>query len=137
MSAYDNRWQRMFPHYFLQRFHAIHAWHVEVERNHVGLQVRDLFQRKCAVHRRSYNLDRALAFNQLRDQLPHKRGVVDNENSNWLLHTAAPTPVARDNDGNGALAGILTLATRSNSAGVLRMRTTAPSPMMDAPLTRS
>src|SRR4051794_4358440 len=54
---------------FLQRFNAIHARHLEIECHDVGLEFRDLLQRKRAIHRGTDNMDRAVALQYLRDQL--------------------------------------------------------------------
>src|SRR5439155_22652875 len=57
------------------------------------------------------------------DQLPHEGGVIDDENSDALAHAIAPSGVARES--------------RERTAETFKMRTTVPSPRMEAPLTRS
>src|SRR3982074_1459201 len=83
----------------------------------------DLFQRKCTIHSRADDLDRRVAFENCGNQLPHERGIIDDEDSNALAHAMAPRGVARER--------------RESTAGTFRINTTVPSPRMEAPLTRS
>src|SRR5208283_280382 len=74
-----------------------------------------------AVH--AGHLDVGIAFENNGDQLPHEGGIIDHQNSDALSHAMAPKGKDRDN--------------RVRMAGTFKIRTTVPSPRMDAPLTRS
>src|SRR5215831_845931 len=101
---------------------SVHAWHIEIERNDVGLQLFQFLEAHFAVHRRSHYFDRRVVQQSFGNKLPHECRIVDNEDTCLRPHAIAPT------------AGIL--ARRDTTAGMLRINTTVPSPRIDAPLTK-
>src|SRR6184192_2205662 len=123
MRAKENDRQRSAPHDEAQRFHTVHAGHFQIERDHIRLELFNLFQCEGAVHGRANHFDGRIACKNCGDQFPHESGIIDNENSDTIAHAIAPSGVARDS--------------RERTAGTLRMRTTVPSPRMEAPLTKS
>src|SRR5882724_7158886 len=123
MSAEENDRERSAPHDEAQRFHAIHAGHVQVQGDHIRLQLFNFFQRKCAVHSGANNFYRRFARQDRGDQFPHESGIIDDENSDTVAHAIAPRGFAR--------------ASRERTAGTFKIRTTVPSPRMEAPLTKS
>src|SRR5450432_1609272 len=78
---------------------------------------------KVAVHGGTDDFDVGITFKDQRDQLPHQGGIVDDQNSHAFLHAIAPSGRER--------------VSRERIAETLRIRTTVPSPRMEAPLTRS
>src|SRR6202048_2945171 len=83
----------------------------------------DFFQRERAIHGRADDFDGRIPFEDRGNKLPHKRGIIDDQNSDALAHAIAPREVARER--------------RESTAGTFRISTTVPSPRMEAPLTRS
>src|SRR5580704_13063755 len=105
-----------------QHFDAVHARHFEVESDHMRMQLSDFFQSECAVHCSAHYFNLRIASEDLRNHLAHQRRIIDDENSDALAHAVAPS---------GAFDIFeMTVAT-------LRIKTTVPSPRIDAPLTRS
>src|SRR5258708_30418674 len=123
MSAEENDRERSAPHDEAQRFNAIHAGHVQVQGDHIGLQLFNFFQRKCAVHSGANNFNGRFARQNRGNQFPHESGIIDDENSDTVAHAIAPRGFAR--------------ASRERTAGTFKIRTTVPSPRMEAPLTKS
>src|SRR5271169_966011 len=123
MGAEKNDGHGSAAHDQAERLHAIHAGHFEVESDDVGMQLFDLFQGESAVHSRADNLDGRVAGKDRWNELPHKCGIVDDENSDAGAHAIAPRGTARER--------------RERTAGTFRMSTTVPSPSIEAPLTRS
>src|SRR5881394_599735 len=123
MRAEKDDGQRCAVHDEAQHFHAVHARHFEIERNNIGLEFLDLLERESAIHRRADNLYGGVTREDRGNQLPHERGIVYDEDSDALAHAIAPRGVARER--------------RERIAGTFRIRTTVPSPRMEAPLTRS
>src|SRR4029077_13691647 len=117
----NRRWPA--AHDQTQRLHPIHARHFEVQRDYVRVQLLDFLQRERAVHGRTNDLDRWISFEDRGNELPHERGIIDDQDSNTPAHAMAPRGVARER--------------RDNTAGTLRISTTVPAPRMEAPLTRS
>src|SRR5580704_4294650 len=106
-----------------ESFHAVHAGHFEIESDDIGMQLFDFLQSERAVHRRADNFDGGVAGEDCGNEFPHEGGIVDDENSDAGIHAIAPRGTARER--------------RERTAGTFRMRTTVPSPRIDAPLTRS
>src|ERR1700675_3972910 len=102
---------------------AVHAGHFEIESDDIGIQLVDLFQRESAVHSCADNFDGRIAGEDRGNKLPHEGGIVDDENSDAGAQGMARRGTARER--------------RERTAGTFRMRTTVPSPRMEAPLTRS
>src|SRR5712664_2024523 len=100
-----------------------HARHFQIERHDIRLKLFNFFQSKCAVHRGSDDFDGRIARENRGNQFPHQRGIVNDEDSNTFCHAMAPSGFARER--------------RDRTAGTFKMRTTVPSPRMDAPLTKS
>src|SRR5712672_1418107 len=106
-----------------QCFQAINSRHFQVERDDVWVELFDFLQREGAIHSGAHHFDGGIPLQDGGDELPHQRGIVDDEYSDALAHAIAPKGVARER--------------RERTAGTLRIRTTVPSPRMEAPLTRS
>src|SRR6266481_5728457 len=123
MSAEENDRQRGAPHDEAQGLHAIHPRHLQIECHDIRLQLFNLLQREGAVHGRAYHFDGRFAREDRGDKLPHESGVIHDENSDALAHAIAPSGVARES--------------RERTAETFKIRTTVPSPRMEAPLTRS
>src|ERR1700747_112586 len=115
--------KRSTAHDHAQRFHAVHARHFQVQRNHVGTQLFNLLERERAIHGGAHDFDGRVALQDVGDELAHERGIIHHENSNAFTHAIAPRGIARER--------------RERTAGTLRINTTVPSPRMDAPLTKS
>src|SRR5208337_3809383 len=144
-------------HDFFQRINPVQSGHFEVERHHIGRQVPDFLQRKIAVDRRTHDLDRVILFEDIGNQLAHQSRVIHHQNPHWLSHAwppfvpracvsavAIPTGLAFTCAMLESRPSIRALATsarprlkRSIRAIMFRMRTTLPSPRIEAPLTRS
>src|SRR6266478_3696813 len=123
MSAEENDRQGSAPHDEAQGLDAVHARHLEIEGHDIGLELFNFFQRECAVHGGTDNFDRRIARQDRGNQFPHESGIIDDEDSDAFAHAMAPSGLARER--------------RERTAGTFRMRTTVPSPRMEAPLTRS
>src|SRR4029077_11873015 len=108
-----------------ESFHAVHARHFQIEGDNVGAQLLDFFQSESAVHCRAHDFDGRIAGEHSGNQLPHQSGIINDKNADAaaLAHAIAPSGATRER--------------RERMAGTLRMRTTVPSPRMEAPLTRS
>src|SRR4029077_12158089 len=144
------------PHDFFQGVDSVQSGHFQIERHHLRRQVVDFLQRKIAVHRRAHNLDRVIPFENVGNQLAHQSRIIHHQDSHWLSHAWPPAvPRARVSlvctpplvfvwtalDSRSAIRGPFASARprvkRSIRAIMFRMRTTLPSPRIDAPLTRS
>src|SRR6266852_77401 len=123
MRTEKNDRNRRALHDQAERLHTIHAGHFEVESNDVGAQFFNFLQRECAIHSRSDNFDGRIARKDRGNQFPHQSGIVNDENADAFAHAIAPSGVARER--------------RERTAGTFKIRTTVPSPRMEAPLTRS
>src|SRR5580700_2074575 len=123
MGAEEYDWHGSTAHDQTESFHAVHAGHFEIERDDIGMQLFDFLQSERAVHGRAHNFYGNVAGEDRGNEFPHKGGIVDDENSDAGAHAIAPRGTARER--------------RERTAGTFRMRTTVPSPRMDAPLTRS
>ena len=91
MRAEQNHGKRSAAHDQAQRLHAVHARHFQIQCDDVGTKLFDLFQRECAVHRRAHHFDRGIAGEDRRDELPHERRIIDNENADLFAHAMAPS----------------------------------------------
>src|SRR6266481_8012900 len=123
MRAEDDYRKGRATHNRAQGFQAVHARHFEVEGDDVRLEFSDLAQGEGAVHGGADDLDVRIALEDHGNQLPHESGIVDDQDSDAFFHAIAPR--GRDRD------------SRERIAGTLRIRTTVPSPRIEAPLTRS
>src|SRR5271169_2849773 len=123
MGAKENDRHRSATHDQAESFHAVHPGHFEIESDDVGMQLFNFFQGESAVHGRANDFDGGVASKDRGNEFPHEGGIVDDENSDAGAHAIAPKGTARER--------------RERTAGTLRMRTTVPSPRMEAPLTRS
>src|SRR5229473_1386113 len=121
-AEHDHR-QRRAAHNQAQRFHSVHPRHFQVECDDVGMKLLDFLQREGAVHRRTHHFDGWVALENRGDELAHQCGIIDDEDADPLAHAIAPRGVARDS--------------RERTAGTFKIKTTVPSPRIEAPLTRS
>ncbi len=69
-----------------QHLHAVHAGHVEVHGDHVGLQLFELAHPKAAIHGGTNHFDGAVAFQDLRNELAHERGVIHYQHAQFAVH---------------------------------------------------
>src|SRR6266852_3053413 len=123
MSAKENDRQGGVAHDEAQRLHAVHAGHLQIKGYDIRAQLGNFFQRECSVHGGANNLDGRIARKDRGNQFPHESGIIDDEDSDELAHAIAPSGVARESS--------------DRIAGTFRMRTTVPSPSIEAPLTKS
>src|SRR5258707_922988 len=123
MRTEKNDRNRRALHDQAERLHPIHAGHFEVESDDVGAQFFNFLQRECAIHGRSDHFDGRISGKNRGNQFPHQSGIVNDENADAFAHAIAPRGVARER--------------RERTAGTFKIRTTVPSPRIEAPLTRS
>src|SRR5438270_12462181 len=117
----------MVAHDLSQSLHAIHARHFEVECHYVGPKLFNFLQAKRTVHRCADNFNLGIPRENAGDELAHQRRVVDHEYPHFGGGAHAVTA--------SAIAGAL--PSRATTVERFRMRTTFPSPRIEAPLTRS
>ena len=77
-------------HDLAQERHAVHVRHLDVERDDVGIERLDPLARDMGIGRRADHLDLGIGRQQRRQQLPHHRGVVDDENPYRCAHVVTP-----------------------------------------------
>src|SRR5712671_3797379 len=123
MSAEHDHRHGSAAHDQAEGFQTVHPRHFEVEGDDVGVELLDFLQREGAIHGGADHFDGRIPLQDGGDELPHQRGIIDDEYSDALAHAIAPKGVARER--------------RERTAGTLRIKTTVPSPRMEAPLTRS
>src|ERR1700693_1989505 len=123
MRAEHDYRQWSAAHDHSQRFDAVHARHFQVQRNHIRTQLSDFTQGKSSIHRGTDNFNIRIPLQNNWNQFPHQRGIIDNQDSDSILHAMAPRGIDRDN--------------RVSTAGTFRINTTVPSPRIEAPLTKS
>src|SRR5215472_7297064 len=87
------------------------------------MQFRDFLQPQQAVHRRPYDFDRRVTLQHMRNQFPHQGGIIHDQYADALFHPT--TSSARF------------LVKCETTAGTFRIKTTVPSPRIEAPLTKS
>src|SRR5438105_1923207 len=130
MRAHDNHRDFVGARDLPQSFHAIHARHVEIECDHMRPQLLDLLQPERAIHGRAHYFDGFIALQNLRNQLAHERGIIYHQNSHLFAHAVAPFLMT-------AADAARALPSLDTTAEMFRIKTTVPSPRMEAPLTRS
>ena len=67
--------------------------HLDVERDDVGIERFDALPRDVGIGGRPDDDDFRISFEQARQQLPHDRGIVDDQDADWCLaifHSAFP-----------------------------------------------
>src|ERR1700683_1743012 len=84
----------MRTHDFFQGIDAIHARHFQIECDHVRLQLFNLFQAEASIHRGSNYLDGRVSFEDLRDELSHKGGIIHYQHAYFHARFHACTPPA-------------------------------------------
>src|SRR3954471_19977186 len=119
----------MKPHDLSQRLHAVHAWHLQVQRDHMRMQFLNLLQSELAIHCCTNHFDGRILFQHLRNKFSHQCGIVNDKYFCRAAHAVAPAPLAVVCD--RARPSFETTACTS------RINTTVPSPRIEAPLTRS
>src|SRR6185437_7883894 len=95
MGAEKNDGQAVAARDFAHHGDSVHAWHFEIQSDDMRLQLGDFFQAEGAVHGGADDFDGAVALEDLRNELPHESGIVDDENANRLAHAMAPSAGAR------------------------------------------
>ena len=63
----------------LEEFDAVHLGHLDIQDDDVGIAARDLLERENAVHRLVGDLQSRRRLDDLRDEVSHEGGVVDDE----------------------------------------------------------
>ena len=81
MGADNNHRQLVPPHDLLKHFQTAHAGHLEIESYHLGLQIVDFFQAEVSVHGGADYLDGSVSLDNLWNQLPHERGIIDDQDA--------------------------------------------------------
>src|SRR6267142_3320391 len=122
MSAEENDGQWRAAHDEAERLYSVHTRHFQVQCDNVRLKLFNLLQRERAIHGGPDDLDVRVARKNNGDQLPHQRGIIHYENADAFAHAIAPSGVARER--------------RERTAGTFKIRTTVPSPRIEAPLTK-
>ena len=87
---HDHR-HRAQRHELLKEGDAVHARHLDVERQHVGIKLLDLLARDDRIGNGAYNLDIGIGGQHAANQLPHQCGIVGDKYADWLLtHLVSP-----------------------------------------------
>jgi len=89
----DHHGQRVMLHELGQKRQAVHAGHLQVERDDVGLQFNDLVTGDIGVHRRPDDLNVVVARQLFGDHLAHHRRIVDDQHPDHGI-TPVPQPCA-------------------------------------------
>src|SRR5579862_6963754 len=118
---YDWHWRT--PHDLTQSLQAIHPRHFQIERDHVGMKLLDFYQRERAIHSSRYDFDGRITLENCGNKFPHESGIIHYENAYSFAHAMASRGVVR--------------AKRVATAATLIIKTTVPSPRIEAPLTKS
>ncbi len=71
-------------HQLGQEREPVHARHLDIQRQHVGAELRDLLARHVGVHRAPDHLDVGALRELLRQHLPHDRRVVDDKDADHV-----------------------------------------------------
>jgi hypothetical protein len=79
--THDHHRQRMVLHQDPQERQAVHPRHLEVERQHVGIEPGDLLSGHVGVARRAHHLDLGIRRERVGDRLADERRVVDDEHA--------------------------------------------------------
>src|SRR5205814_10428579 len=90
----------------------------------LGLELLDFLQPKCSVHSSSHYFNVTIALQNLRNQLAHERGIIYHQHPDLLTHAVAPM-------------ALRIRASREITLAIFKIRTTVPSPRIEAPLTIS
>ena len=79
--AHDDHRQRMVRHQLAQEGQAVHARHLDVERDHVRLVLQDQVARDERIRREADHLHVRLGLERVGEHPPHDRGIVDDEDA--------------------------------------------------------
>ncbi len=74
-------------HDLAQEGHAVHERHLDVEGDDIGMKRLDALARDVRIGRGADHLDLRIGRQQRRQQLPHQRGIVDDENTYLRMRT--------------------------------------------------
>src|SRR5260370_33167792 len=88
-ADHDDR-QPPASHDFFQSIDPVQSGHFQVERHYLRRQFFDFLQSKMTVHRRTYNLDRVIPFEDIGNQLAHQSRVIHHQNPHRLSHAWPP-----------------------------------------------
>ena len=80
-TADHDRRQRMEMHQLLQKRQPVHARHLDIQRQHIRPQRQDLVPRHVGIRRRAHDLDIRLPRQRIRQNAPHDRRIVDNQDA--------------------------------------------------------
>src|SRR6202049_1611604 len=123
MSADDDHRDLVAAHNAAEHFEAVHPGHLQIERHNIRAQLSNFLNAQQAVHGGSHHLNGWIALQHLWNQFPHQRGIVHHQNANRLPHVDTSRTRFR--------------VRCETTDGTFRIKTTVPSPRIDAPLTRS
>ncbi len=82
-GAHDNR-HGMQSHEVAQEFQAIHARHLDVQRQYIRVQRLDHVARHDGIFRRADDFDLFVRGEDFREQPPNHQGIVDDQNANFF-----------------------------------------------------
>ena len=89
----DDGWrQRVLPRKRLQRLQAGHHRHAHVHQHHVGLGLRDEFDRLLAVGGLGHHFDAVVEGQQRADALPHQCLIVHQTDADHVVASQSPEP---------------------------------------------
>src|SRR5579859_3931598 len=140
-ADHDHR-NAVAAHDLLQHVEAAHARHFEIKGDDLRLEFLNLLQTEVAVHGGADHVNRVVGFDNLRNQLAHERGIIDDQDADWRCCHCITSGnlfwIFRAGITGGAAALLPTGAVkRSTTAARFMISTTRPSPRIDAPLTKS
>src|SRR5215469_8629725 len=143
MGADHDHRNPVLLHDLFQHVQPAHARHFQIEGDHLRAQVFDLLQPKVPIDRGAHHPNRVIGLENLRNDFPHQRRVIDDEHPNWFCAHGPTSDNAREflwvckrRSPEGARSDCGAVK-RSTTAGKFMINTTRPSPRMEAPLTRS
>ena len=87
--THDHHRQRMMLHEDPEKREAVHPRHLEVERQHVGIEGDDLLAGHVGITGGTHHLDLRILAQGVADRLADERRIVDDEDSNPLFRAVA------------------------------------------------
>ena len=72
-------------HQLLKKGDAVHARHLDVERQHIGVKLLDLLARDDWIGNGAHHLDFRIGGQHAANHVPHERGIVGDKYADWLL----------------------------------------------------
>jgi hypothetical protein len=84
--ADDDHGHGVMLHQAAQEREPVHAGHLDVEREHIGLEGEDLVARHVRVGRGADDRDAGLLAQLVAEHAPNQRGIVDDQHSDVVRH---------------------------------------------------